>query len=73
MERVQEENYQHLRQRTLTQPAIGSISDKKRIHLIIFFFNSRIDLKTFKENNRQMYFCFPVILFNSAINWLRNV
>ena len=74
MERVQVENYQHLRQRTLTQPAIGSISDKKKNSLnYFFFFNSRIDLKTFKENNRQKYFCFPVILFNSAINWLRNV
>ena len=30
MERVQAENYQHLRQRTLTQPAIGNIPEKKK-------------------------------------------
>ena len=49
MERVQAENYQHLRQRTLTQPAIGSISDKKRIHLIIFFSILELTLKHLKK------------------------
>jgi len=37
MERVQAESYQHLRQRTLTQPASGSIPEKKNNSLNCFF------------------------------------